>query len=151
MKSSLVLASVAVMAATLTACGGDEADSAYCKDLKAASAQFDSLSSSDLSQLDKAFATFHELNDQAPSDIEPEWKVLDDGITKVETALEEAGLEFADFAEIQEGNMPEGVDVAKLQGLASEFSELNSGEFEAASTKIETHAKDVCKVDLSAS
>ena len=130
--------------------GKDDADSKYCNDLKSASKQFESLSSSDLDQLDEAFKTFHKLAAESPGEIESDWKVLDDGITKVEKALDEAGLKFSDFAEIQQGKMPEGVDVAKLQGLAAEFQTLSSSKFEKASNDIEKHAKDTCKVDLNA-
>ncbi|TXL62959.1 hypothetical protein [Aeromicrobium terrae] len=150
MKTSLALATAAALLTTLSACGGDDGGkgSEYCKDLKSASTQFDSLSSSDVSKLDEAFKTFHSLSKEAPGDVKDDWKTLDDGITQVEKALKEAGLKFSDFAQIQQGKMPEGVDVAKLQGLATEFSKLNSKEFDKASKAIEKHAKDVCKVNL---
>jgi len=151
MKTPLAIASAALLAATLTGCGGgdDGPDSEYCKDLKAASTQFDTLESSDVSKLDEAFKTFHSLADEAPTEVEDDWKTLDDGITSVEKALDDAGLKFSDFAALQEGKMPEGVDVEKLQGLATEFQKLNSSEFDKASKAIEKHAKDECKVDLS--
>ncbi len=150
MKTPLALASAALIAATLAGCGGDDGpDSQYCKDLKAASTEFDSLSSSDVSKLDEAFKTFHELADEAPGEVKDDWTTLDKGITAVETALKDAGLKFSDFAELQEGKMPEGVDVEKLQGLATEFQKLDSAEFDKSSKAIEKHAKDVCKVNLS--
>lgn len=151
MNTPLALASAALMAATLAGCGGgdDGPDSEYCKDLKAASTEFDSLSSSDVSKLDEAFKTFHELADESPAEIKDDWTTLDKGITDVETALKDAGLKFSDFAELQEGKMPEGVDVEKLQGLATEFQKLDSAEFDKSSKAIEKHAKDVCKVNLS--
>jgi hypothetical protein len=151
MKTPLAVASAALLAATLAGCGGsdDGPDSEYCKDLKAASTQFDSLSSNDVTQLDEAFKTFHTLADEAPSEVKEDWATLDKGITSVEKALDDAGLKFSDFAELQEGKMPEGVDVAKLQGLATEFQKLDSAEFDKSSKAIEKHAKDVCKVDLS--
>jgi phage-related minor tail protein len=152
MKTPLALATAALVAATLAGCGGsdDGPDSEYCKDLKSASTQFDSLSSNDVSKLDEAFKTFHTLADEAPDEVKDDWTTLDKGIVQVEKALDEAGLKFSDFAEMQEGKMPEGVDVSKLQGLATEFQKLDSAEFEKASKAIEKHAKDVCKVDLSA-
>jgi hypothetical protein len=152
MKTPLAFASAALLAATLAGCGGsdDGPDSDYCKDLKSASTQFDSLSSNDVSQLDDAFKSFHKLAGEAPEDVKDDWTTLDKGITAVEKALKDAGLKFSDFAELQEGKMPEGVDVAKLQGLATEFQKLDSAEFSKASKAIEKHAKDVCKVDLSA-
>ncbi|MFZ0139635.1 MAG: hypothetical protein WAL70_01005 [Aeromicrobium sp.] len=152
MKTPLALASVALVAAvTLAGCGGgdDGPDSEYCKDLKSASTQFDSLSSSDVSKLDEAFKTFHALADESPAEIKDDWTTLDKGITSVEKALTDAGLKFSDFAELQEGKMPEGVDVAELQGLATEFQKLDSAEFDKASKAIEKHAKDTCKVNLS--
>jgi hypothetical protein len=150
MKTPLALASAVLVAITLTGCGGsnDGPDSDYCKDLKAASNQFDSLSSSDVSKLDEAFKTFHSLAKEAPSDVKDDWTTLDKGITSVEKALKDAGLKFSDFADLQQGKMPPGVDVAKLQGLATEFQKLDSAEFDKASKDIEKHAKDVCKVDL---
>jgi phage-related minor tail protein len=151
MKTPLALATAVLLAVTLTGCGGsdDGPDSEYCKDLKSASTQFDSLSSNDVSKLDEAFKTFHTLADEAPSDVKSDWATLDKGIASVEKALKDAGLKFSDFAALQEGKMPEGVDVAKLQGLATEFQKLDSAEFDKASKAIEKHAKDVCKVNLS--
>ncbi len=151
MKTPLALASATLLAVTLAGCGGgdDGPDSEYCKDLKSASTQFDSLSSNDVSKLDEAFKTFHSLADEAPSEVKDDWTTLDKGIASVEKALKDAGLKFSDFASLQEGKMPEGVDVAKLQGLATEFQKLDSAEFDKASKAIEKHAKDVCKVNLS--
>jgi hypothetical protein len=152
MKTPLALASAALVAAvTLAGCGGgdDGPDSEYCKDLKSASTQFDSLTSNDVSKLDEAFKTFHTLADEAPTDIKDDWATLDKGITSVEKALADAGLKFSDFAALQEGKMPEGVDVAKLQGLATEFQKLDSAEFDKASKAIEKHAKETCEVNLS--
>jgi phage-related minor tail protein len=150
MKTSLALASAALVVATLAGCGGsdDGPDSEYCKDLKSASKQFDSLSSNDVSKLDEAFKTFHTLAGEAPSDVKDDWATLDKGIKSVEAALKKAGLKFSDFAALQQGKMPEGVDVAKLQGLAKEFQKLDSPAFDKASKAIEKHAKDVCKVNL---
>ena len=104
-----------------------------------------------MSKLDEAFKTFHTLADEAPS--RGQGRLEDPGQRhhgQVETALKKAGLKFADFAKLQEGKMPEGVDVEEeLQGLATEFQKLNSTEFDKASKAIEKHAKDECKVDLS--
>lgn len=153
MKISLALAGAVVLGTTLTACGGGGgggADGDYCKDIKKASATFGSLSGGDTSQLDAAFATFHTLAAESPDDIKADWVKLDAAITTVEKALKDAGVKFSDFDKIQKGEIPEGVDVAKLTGLATEFQKLNSAEFTKASKDIEKHAKDVCKVDLNA-
>jgi hypothetical protein len=157
MKIPMALASAVLLAGTLAACGGGDGGSGgegsdYCKDLKKASKTFDDLSAGDdLGSLDDAFKTFHKLADEAPSDIDEDWKKLDGAITTVEKALKDAGLTFDDLAKIQQGQVPEGVDTSKLQGLASEMSKLSSSDFTKASKSIETHAKKVCKVDLNAS
>ena len=150
MKLSLALAGAVLLGTTLTACGssGGGADGDYCKDIKKASSTFGNLSSGDVSQLDEAFATFHKLADKSPSDIKPDWEKLDGAITTVEKALKDAGLKFSDLDKIQKGQVPEGVDVSKLTGLAAEFSKLNSPDFTKASKAIEKQAKDTCKVDL---
>jgi hypothetical protein len=157
MKILMALASAVLLASTLAACGGGDGGSGgegsdYCKDLKSAKASFGDLSSGDdLGKLDDAFSTFHKLADEAPSDIDEDWKKLDGAITTVEKALKDAGVSFADLAKIQAGKIPEGVDVSKLQGLASEMSKLSSADFTKASKAIEKHAKKTCKVDLNAS
>lgn len=149
MKKLALVGAVLAATTTLTACGSGS--SAYCSDLKSASKQFDSLQSNDLGKIDEAFKTFHKLADEAPSDIKSDWKTLDDGITTVEKALSDAGLKMADLAEVQSGKLPEGVDMAKLQSLASEFQKLSDEKFTKASDAIEKHAKDECNVNLKSS
>jgi hypothetical protein len=156
MKIPLALASAVMLASTLAACGGgdggnDGKDGDYCKDIKKAAKTFGDLDSGDLGQLDTAFATFHTLADEAPSDIKDDWNKLDGTITKVEKALKAAGVTFADLSKIQSGDIPEGVDVSKLQGLATEMTKLSSAEYTDATKAIDTHAKKVCKVDINAS
>lgn len=154
MKLSLALAGTAILAGSLTACGGSGgggdggASSDYCKDLKSASTTFGSLSSGDTSKLDSAFAEFHKLAKESPSSIKSSWKTLDDAINTIEKALADAGLKFSDLDKIQAGQVPKGVDVSKLSGLATEFNKLNTPAFTKASKDIETHAKKVCKVTL---
>ncbi|MBC7630994.1 hypothetical protein [Aeromicrobium sp.] len=153
MKLSLALAGAVLLGTTLTACGGGDAgaDSSYCKDIKKASATFGNLSGGDVGKLDQAFATFHKLADESPDDLKADWKKLDGAITTIEKALKDAGLKFSDLDKIQKGEVPPGVDVSKLTGLASEFSKLNSAAFTKASKNIEKQAKDTCKVNLNKS
>lgn len=156
MKISLALAGAVMLVSTLSACGGDSGGdggegSDYCKDIKSAAKTFGDLSSGDVEQLDKAFSTFHDLADEAPSSIKGDWKTLDDAITTVEKALKDAGLKFSDLGKLQSGEVPEGVDVSKLQGLATELSSLTGPEFTKATKAIDTHASKTCKVKLGAS
>ncbi len=156
MKIPMALASAVLLASTLAACGGGDGgsggeDSDYCKDIKKAAKTFDSTTTADATQIDKAFAQIHTLADEAPDDIKNDWKKLDDLITDVEKAFADAGLKLSDLSKIQQGETPEGVDTSKLVGLAQEFQKLGSAEYTKAATNIDKHAKKVCKVTLKVS
>jgi len=158
MKILLAIASAVLLGGVLTACGGDDGGGGgapgsggdYCKDIKAAAATFGNLETSDTASIGDAFATFHKLADEAPDPIKDDWKTLDVAITTVEKALEDAGIKIEDLDKLQSGEVPEGVDLTKLAGLASEFQKLSGAEFDKSSKAIEAHAKSVCKVDLNA-
>jgi hypothetical protein len=154
MKISLALAGVALLGSMLAACGGSDgggADSDYCKDVKTASKTFGNLDSGDVGKLDDAFKTFHQLAAESPDTIKSDWKKLDSAVTTVEDGLKDAGIKLSDLSELQAGKVPEGVDVSKLQSLATDLQKLSDAEFDKASKAIEKHAKDECKVDLGAS
>lgn len=153
MKIALALAGAVLLGTTLTACGGGDGGSGsdYCKDLKTAKTTLKDLGSDGGAGLDKAFATFHKLTKEAPSDVKSEWKTLDGAATKVEDAFKDAGIKLSDLAEIQKGNIPKDADVSKLSGLASTLSDISGPEFTKAQTAISDHAKKTCKVDLKTS
>lgn len=159
MKISMAIASAVLLGGVLTACGGGDGSdggggatggggSGYCKDIKEAAATFGDLGAGENSSIGDAFTTFHKLAAEAPGAVKDDWKTLDGAITTVEDSLKSAGIKLEDFDKLQSGQIPDGVDVKKLQGLATEFQKLSGAEFEKASKNIETHAKDVCKVDL---
>lgn len=160
MKIISTLAGVLLLGSSLAACGGDGSDGgdggdrtggSYCQDIAAAKPVFEDLSQGNLAQLEKGFATFHELADKAPADLKDAWKILDDAATSVEEAIQGAGLTFSDLAGIQDGQVPAGLDVTKLTGLAADLQDLNSSEFSDARAKIADQAKDACDVELGAS
>lgn len=154
MKIIPTFAAAIFVAATVSACsGGDDGDGGgagggYCKDIAAAKPVFESLSQGDLTQLEEGFATFHRLADQAPDDVKNQWQALDSAATSVENALKDAGLEFADLAGVQEGKLPEGVDMTKLTTFAADLQKLNNAEFSDARADIVKQAKDSCDVTL---
>ncbi len=159
MKIPLAIASAVLLGGVLTACGGSDdgavggsggSNSNYCKDIKTAAATFSGIDSGDATSIGDAFATFHKLADESPGAIKDDWKTLEGAITTIEKALSDAGIKIEDFDKLQSGQIPEGVDMTKLTGLASEFQKLSGAEFEKSSKAIETHAKTVCKVDLNA-
>lgn len=150
MKMPLALAGAVLLGSTLVACGGGGGgeDSDYCKDVKKASKTFTDLSAGDVGELDRAFATFHKLADEAPGAIKSDWKTLDDALKTIQNALSDAGLKFSDLDKIQAGQVPANLDPSKLAALAPKLSKLNDANFSKASKAITDHAKNTCKVTL---
>ena len=157
MHKPTLLAGLVLAAGVLTGCGGgDDADTgandteAYCTQLKADKKYFSAFSGGDVapSQFGEALERFHDLADAAPDAVVKDWDVLDGTLTQVERALAEAGIKTEDLAGLQNGEIPKGVDMGKLAGLAPKLEELNSPKLQDAAKAIQTHAKDTCKVDL---
>lgn len=149
MRTLTTIAALALSLASLTACGASEED-AYCKDLKSAKASFDNFGSGspDFDKLDSAFKRFHSLADEAPEDVKSDWKTLDDALTSVEQALDDAGVSFADLPKLAEGQVPEGADAEKVQALVPKLAKLGDEKVQKASDAIEKHAKDTCDITL---
>ena len=156
-----ILSSAAVAALGLslfTACGDDDGGGSasdgggdYCSDLKAAQKKIGSLGAGDLSSLSEAADQVHELRDEAPDEIEDDWKVLSDGFDKILAAFEKAGLTEEDIAKLQSGQMPTDVDMEAISEAMKEFEELGEEEFTKAGDAIRTHAKDECGIELKTS
>jgi hypothetical protein len=158
MKISVAMAGVVLLGASLAACSGDDGGGGgggdtdtYCTELKSAQPTFEKVAGSDFTALDSAVSTFHQLADDAPSDITSEWETLDGAFVKVEKAFEDAGIKLSDLGAIQAGTIPEGVDVSKLTSLVGSFQAITGEKVTAARDAIEKHAKDTCDVELGAS
>ncbi|WP_375003326.1 hypothetical protein [Aeromicrobium sp. CTD01-1L150] len=147
MKIKLAMAGAALAAVTLTGCGGG--NDAYCSDLEDAKTEFEALSEGDAAQFDQTFSTLQGLADSAPDELSEEWAQLDESISRVQEALDNAGVTFDDLANAQSGELPEGVEPEDLQDLVAEFQEIGSQETQDASDAIVEHAKEECDVDLS--
>jgi hypothetical protein len=171
MRVTVIMSAVVLSAGLLAGCGsgdgddksgadkgdkdkGSSASGDYCTQLKAAKADFDTFESDtpDFSKFDDAIATFHELADEAPSEVADDWKTLDGALTQMESALEDAGLKLEDLGAITAGQLPEGMTADELQALGpklqSSFSGLDTDEVKKAGDEIEKHAKAECGVDL---
>src|SRR5262245_17977716 len=159
MRIKVVIGTVALTlaASVLAGCGSDSGDSSssgdYCQELKSDKAFLATFTGSnpDLSKLDEVFQRMHTLADDAPDDIASDWKTLDEALTTIETALKEAGLKPSDLDDLHNGQPPAGVDPSQLQALSSQLQALDSTDVNEAATRIATHAKDTCGVDLNAS
>jgi hypothetical protein len=150
------VAAAALGLGLLTACGDDGGGKAggssgdYCSDLKDAKKEVDALKGGDFSDLQKTTDAMNKLADEAPDEIQDDWEILVDGVQKLVDALKKAGLDDADMATLQSGQIPDGVDVTALQGLMTEIKELDTKEFQTAGENINKHAKDECGLDLDA-
>jgi hypothetical protein len=160
MRMPALLAGLALTAGVLTGCGGgdDSTDTGatdtqtYCDQLKADKKYFNAFSGGDPdpAQLGDAIDRIHDLADAAPQDIAPSWDALDGALSELERALAEAGISTDDLAGLQKGQLPKGVDMAKLTAILPKVQALNSPELQDAATAIRTHAKDECGVTLDA-
>jgi hypothetical protein len=158
MRIKTLVGAVALIVAgsVLTACGGggggSDASGDYCSQLKSDKAFFASFKGgSDLSDLDEAFSRMHTLADNAPDEVADDWKTLDGALTTIESALKEAGLKPSDLGSLQSGQVPDGVDAAKLQALLPKLEALSSSNVGEAAQRIASNAKDTCDVDLNGS
>lgn len=97
------------------------------------------------SALLRALPIFEELQDEAPDDIRDEWKIVVDGLTSLESALEDAGVDPATYDREQP---PEGITDAERDRIDSAAQQLTTGESVAAFTAVEQQARDVCHTPL---
>ena len=152
--STTMAATLTLAAAVLAACGQDDGQGAgaYCSELKTDKAYFQTFNSPepDLSELDEVFTRMHSLARVAPAAVEKPWATLDGAVTTIEDALHEAGLSVDDLVAIQRGEIPDDVDLDKLTELGPKMEALGGPEVDDAATRIATHAKDECGVDLQA-
>lgn len=159
MRVTAVLSTLVLSVGLVAGCGDDGGDSsssnsAYCKGLQAASADFATFDSPspDFDRLDDALKTFHELANEAPAAVASEWKVFDDALTAVEKDLAAVGLTVKDLGLFTQGQLPEGVSADELAALtpklAATFSKLEDESFSKATDKIFAHGKSECGVDL---
>lgn len=141
-------ASLVVALGALSACGhgGGSSDSAYCGDLK----HFESTMGGDISgaKLESAFSQMHGLNGEAPGAVKQEWSTVDKAITTMEDAFHDAGLELSDLDSLTTGEVPDGVDLEKLQAVMDATKQLQSKPVTDALSAIESDAKDECGLTL---
>ncbi len=97
------------------------------------------------------FSKVHTLAADAPANVADDWKTLDGAITTIESALKDAGLKPSDLAAMQNGQIPQGADLSKLQALAPKLQSLNSSDVSDAAKNISDDAKKSCDVDLTSS
>jgi hypothetical protein len=156
MKRTVLVVAVFVMGATLSACGddGDSGGSSagdYCDQLKDAQDEVEGVDFTTLDdqKYDDLVGQFNDLEDAAPEEVKDDWTTLNGALTDFKGLLDDAGISLDDLSGLQSGQVPDGVDVSKLQELGTKMQELtDNGDFEDASDAITQHAKDECGIDL---
>jgi hypothetical protein len=163
MKKLLALASVALLAGSLTACGGDDSSAgggggggSYCDQVKDLKSNVDDLDFATLTE--DQFADLQSALDgiasSAPDDVKDDWTTVGDAIDEFKSILTEAGISLDDLQAIQDdpSNLPDGVDIAKLQELAQKLNDFSANsDFADASDAVQQSVKNECGVDLDTS
>jgi hypothetical protein len=148
-KPLTAVAPLALVAGLLAGCNDDSSGaSPYCVDLRSGKAAFQALSDDDVDKLDAAFKEIHHLTTEAPEAVADAWKTIDDGVTAMTDALAEAGISLDDLAAMQDGEIPEDVDLTALAELTPKLETFGGPEMDKAAAAIERHAKDECGVTL---
>ena len=96
----------------------------YCDQLKDAKERIDAIDEGDFGNFEELSDTVNDLADAAPDEIKDDWEVLKEGFDAILAAFEKAGIDAEDFEAIQNGEIPEGVDMATLQAAFAELEEL---------------------------
>lgn len=160
MKKSLGLASAFLLAATLTACSDSGSSSGsssddYCQVLKDTKQDLTNLDQGQLNE--QTFSDLKEkinkLEESAPAAVADDWRTIGDGMDQMKGVLDAAGISLDDLEGMNKGQLPEGVDMAKLTELGNKLNEITKvdSRFDKATKAVEQQAKDVCKVDLGSS
>jgi len=93
----------------------------------------------------QALDDFRALRAEAPSDISDEWQQVIRSIEGLQEALDDAGVDPADF---DSGKPPEGLSKADHQAIARAADEVGSRNTEEALAGVKQQALDVCKTQL---
>jgi hypothetical protein len=93
----------------------------------------------------KALPIFRELEDAAPDDIRDDWKIVVSGLTALEDALDDAGVDPATY---DRDDPPEGLSDEEKARIDAAAEELRTPDSEAAFAAVEQQARDVCKTPL---
>lgn len=151
-RNLVVAAALSLTVAPLTACSSHSkpsaSDSTYCHDLSAADHALTMIEHGDVSKFDTTVQQLLHLSAEAPDEVSDEWKLIAGLFQEVNSAFAHAGVSGVDFAKIQAGELPKGVDTQALLKAAKKIQKLSSADFVDAEGKIIAQAKDQCSIDL---
>jgi outer membrane murein-binding lipoprotein Lpp len=92
-----------------------------------------------------ALPVFRDLEDAAPHDIRDDWKIVVTGLTALEDALDDAGVDPATY---DRDDPPAGVSEAEKDRIDAAAQELTAPDSTTAFAAVEQQARDVCQTPL---
>jgi hypothetical protein len=143
-RPSAALAALVLLLSPLAGCASEQEE--YCQAVKDHQERLSEImSDGGPTALLEALDSFRELRAEAPSDITDEWQQVIRSIEALEQALDDAGVDPADF---DRGKPPEGVSKEEQEAIARAADEIGSQETEVALAGVRQQALDVCKTQL---
>jgi hypothetical protein len=138
------LAALVLLVAPLAGCASEQEQ--YCEAVKDHQKRLtEIMSDAGPTALLEALDSFRQLRAEAPSDISDEWQQVIRSIEALEQALDDAGVDPADF---ERGKPPEGVSKEERDAIARAAAEVGSRETEVALAGVRQQALDVCKTQM---
>jgi hypothetical protein len=143
-RSAASSAALVLLLSPLAGCASEQEE--YCQAVKEHQDRLtEIMSDAGPTALLEALDSFRELRAEAPSDIGDEWQQVIRSIEALEQALDDAGVDPADF---DGGEPPEGVTKEEQEAIARAADEIGSRETEEALAGVRQQALDVCKTQL---
>lgn len=157
MKKIMAVVPLVLIAGLVAGCGSDDdggSDSSssadYCDTAKSIKEDVDDVDFSTLDGdgFDELRDNFDKLESSAPEDVKDDWALLSGKFDELDKILSDAGIELDDLAGLQSGEMPEGLDAAKLQELSTNLTEFSdTSDLDPALENIQKNLKDECGID----
>jgi hypothetical protein len=143
-RARAVAAALLLLLSPLAGCASEQEE--YCQAVKDHQKRLtEIMSDAGPTALLEALGSFRELRAEAPSDITDEWQQVIRSIEGLEQALDDAGVDAADFSG---GKLPEGLSKEQQEAIAQAANEIGSSETEVALAGVRQQALDVCKTQL---
>ncbi len=135
----------ALLTTVLAGCSGDPYDD-YCGVVSEKQEELSQvLGEGGPDVLLRALPIFRDLEDAAPDDIRDDWKIVVSGLTALEDALDDAGVDPATY---DRDDPPEGLGDEDKDRIDAAAQELAAPDSVAAFSAVEQQARDVCKTPL---
>ena len=143
-RSAAPLVALVLLLSPLAGCASEQEE--YCQAVKEHQDRLtEIMSDAGPTALLEALDSFRELRAEAPSDIGDEWQQVIRSLEALEQALDDAGVDPADF---DDGKPPEGVSKDEQEAIAGAANEVGSQETEVALAGVRQQALDVCKTQM---